>query len=300
MEQNGITVAGGNGQGKAINQLYEPLGLCVSHDNETVFIADARNHYITEWKCGMTIGRVVAGGNGLGNRPNQLCRPTDVIFDRERDSVIICDYGNRRVVRWSLQNGSEGEIILSNVGCVKLAIDNDGFLYIVDEDKHEVVRYRMGEDVGTVVAGGNGRGNGLNQLNYPTHIFIDQYHSVYVSDGANRRVMKWMEGAKEGIIVACDQGHQNSLKQLSHPQGIFVDKSGFVYVADQWNHRIMRWSEGSKKVKVIIGGNGQGSQSNQLSHPVGISFDQKGNLYVSDSRNARVQRFSIEDIEQNW
>ena len=69
-------------------------------------------------------------------------------------------------------------------------MDNDGFLYIVDEDKHEVKRYRIGEDVGTVVAGGNGRGNRLNQLNYPAHIFIDQYHSVYVSDEANRRVMK--------------------------------------------------------------------------------------------------------------
>ena len=33
-----------------------------------------------------------------------------------------------------------------------------------------------------VVAGGNGKGNHLNQLNCPTYIFVDQNHSVYVSD----------------------------------------------------------------------------------------------------------------------
>ncbi|CAF4873801.1 unnamed protein product, partial [Rotaria sp. Silwood1] len=298
-KQHGITVAGGNGPGKEKNQLHEPLGLCINHDNETIYIADARNHRITEWKRGATTGRVVAGGNGQGNRPDQLNRPTDVIFDKGTDSVIICDYGNRRVVQWSLHSDKQGETIVSNVGCVKLAMDYDGCIYIVDEDNHEVKQYRMGENVGRVVAGGNGRGNGLNQLNYPSHIFVDRDHSVYVSDGANRRVMKWMEGVKEGIIITCAQIHENSLTQLLHPQGIFVDNSGFVYVADQWNHRIMLYVEEDKKGNVIIGKYGQGSQSNQLSHPVGLSFDREGNLYVSDWRNARVQKFLIEKMQSD-
>ena len=34
--------------------------------------------------------------------------------------------------------------------------------------KDEVRRYRRGESQGTVVAGGNGRGNRLDQLSYPT------------------------------------------------------------------------------------------------------------------------------------
>ncbi|CAF1195163.1 unnamed protein product [Rotaria sp. Silwood1] len=222
--QNGVTVAGGNAYGSEMNQLSNAYGLCLD-DDQTIYIAEYSNNRIVEWKYGATTGRVVAGGNGCGNRPNQLYCPTDVIIDKERDSLIICDYVNRRVVRWPRQNGTKGEIIISGVLCWGLTMDNDRFLYIVDYDKHEVKRYRMEENQGTVVAGGNGQGNRLDQLNKPTYIFVDGDHSVYVSDFSNNRVMKWMKGAKQGIVVAGGQGEGNSLTQLSNPLGIVVDQS---------------------------------------------------------------------------
>ncbi|CAF5130593.1 unnamed protein product, partial [Rotaria sp. Silwood1] len=101
--QNGITVAGVNGRGAGMHQLCNPWGSYVG-DDQTVYIADCSNHRIVEWKRGATTGRVVAGGNGAGNRPDQLNCPTDVIIDKERDSLIICDYENKRVVRWPRQN----------------------------------------------------------------------------------------------------------------------------------------------------------------------------------------------------
>ncbi|CAF1676810.1 unnamed protein product, partial [Didymodactylos carnosus] len=66
-QQNGLTVAGGNAQGNGINQLYYPLGFYVDDDDQTIYIADASNHRIVEWKWGATSGQVVAGGNGQGN-----------------------------------------------------------------------------------------------------------------------------------------------------------------------------------------------------------------------------------------
>ena len=48
--------------------------------------------------------------------------------------------------------------------------------------KHEVRRYRRGETNGIVVAGGNGGGAALNQLNNPTYVCVDGEHAVYVSD----------------------------------------------------------------------------------------------------------------------
>ncbi|CAF4276111.1 unnamed protein product, partial [Rotaria magnacalcarata] len=62
-KQNGLTVAGGNGQGNGINQLSYPHGLYVD-DDQTVYVADQYNHRIVEWKSGATSGQVVAGGNG--------------------------------------------------------------------------------------------------------------------------------------------------------------------------------------------------------------------------------------------
>ncbi|CAF4540414.1 unnamed protein product, partial [Didymodactylos carnosus] len=67
-----------------------------------------------------------------------------------------------------------------------------------------------GESQGTVIAGGNGSGNRLDQLSSPRYVFVDRDHSVYVSDYGNDRVMKWMEGAKQDMVVAgvlCGSSH---------------------------------------------------------------------------------------------
>ncbi|CAF4728290.1 unnamed protein product, partial [Rotaria socialis] len=241
-------------------------------------------------------GQVVAGGKGQGNGLQQLYGPTDVLIDKETDSLIICDQDNRRVVRRSRRSGAtQGEILIDNIQCWGLAMDEQRYLYVSDYEKHEVRRYQLGEKNGTLVAGGNGQGGGLNQLNMPRYLFVNRDHSVYVSDNWNHRVMKWVEGAKEGIAVAGGQGEGNALTQLSYPYGIFVDTFGTLYVADSQNHRVMRWTQGDKKQgAVIVGGNGQGEGANQLSYPWGLSFDRHGNLYVVDNGNNRVQRFSIE------
>ncbi|CAF1276616.1 unnamed protein product [Rotaria sp. Silwood1] len=291
--QNGVTLAGGNGQGSEMNQLHYAQGLCVDED-QTIYIADGSNHRIVEWKYGATTGRVVAGGNGQGNGPDQLDNPSDVIIDKDRACLIICDRGNKRVVRWPRQNGENGEMIISNIGCWGLTMDDDGNLYVADYDKHEVRQYRMGENQGKVVAGGNGPGNRLDQLTGPKYVVVDRDYSVYISDSNNHRVMKWIAGEKEGIVVAGGRGHGNDLTQLNYPQGIAVDQEGTVYIADDMNHRIMRWPQGDKQGSVIVGGNGEGSQSNQLFYPISLSFDQEGNLYVSDPRNHRVQKFYID------
>ncbi|CAF3910305.1 unnamed protein product [Rotaria sp. Silwood1] len=292
-QQNGITVAGGNQQENKINKITYPWGLYVDHD-QTVYVADTENHYIIEWKWNATSGQVVAGGNGKGSGDHRLNDPLDVIIDKERDSLIICDYGNRRVVRWPCRNGTSGETIISNISCMGLTMDENGSLYVVDDKNHEVRRYRRGESEGTLVAGGNGNGNRLDQLSLPASVFVDRDYSVYVSDFDNHRVMKSMEGATEGIVVAGGQEKGNGLTQLSSPVGVIVDELGTVYVSDFWNARVMRWSKGATQGSVIVGGNGEGKQSNQLNGPIGLSFDRHGNLYVVDFGNHRVQKFNIE------
>ncbi|CAF2853640.1 unnamed protein product [Rotaria sp. Silwood2] len=243
---------------------------------------------------GDTDGQVVAGGNGEGNGLNQLNHPTDVLIDKETDSLIICDWQNRRVVRWSRRSGkTQGEIIVDNIDPYGLAMDDRRYLYISDIEKHEVRRYQIGDKNGTIVAGGNGKGAGPNQLNFPTFIFVDQYQTVYVSDEWNYRVMKWHKDAKEGIAVAESQGNGKTLKPLGNPNGLFVDTLGTIYVADSSNYRVIRWLQGAKQGTVIVGGNGQGEGANQLNDPRGLSFDRQGNLYVVDRWNYRVQRFSI-------
>ncbi|CAF1601663.1 unnamed protein product [Rotaria sp. Silwood1] len=292
-QQNGITVAGGKGQGNGINQLSCPHGLYVD-DDQTIYVADQANHRIVEWKRGATSGQVVADRSGEESGDHQLNYPVDVIIDKERDSLIICDRSNKRVVRWPRRNGTSGETIISNIDCGGLTMDENGSLYVTDVGKNEVRRYRKGEYQGTVVAGGNEGGNRLDQLSYPRYVFVDRDHSVYVSEWYNHRVMKWMKGAKQGIVVAGGQGQGNDLTQLYYPAGVVVDQLGTVYVADFGNHRTMRWPQEATQGSVIVGGNGRGEQSNQLEQPIGLSFDRHGNLYVVDLGNHRVQKFELQ------
>ena len=127
--QNGVTVAGRNGPGNAVNQLWYPYGLDIDDDNQSIVIADFENHRIVEWKMGASHGKVTAGGRGHGNRFDQLYRPTDVLIDKETNSLFIADRNNRRVVRWLRRQGTtQGEIIVDNIDCFGLAINHQRYL----------------------------------------------------------------------------------------------------------------------------------------------------------------------------
>jgi len=284
---NAQTIAGGKEKGDKLNQLCGPHGIYVDHHlQHHIYIADYWNHRIVKRKLSQNNGEIVAGGNGQGNRIDQLFWPTDVIVDENNKSLIICDRGNRRVVRWSLQNPDDKQIPIENILGGGLMMNENGDLFVSDQKNHAVKRWRKGEigsgGEGRIVAGGNGCGDKLNQLNSPSYIFIDREESVYVSDNGNHRVMKWLKGANESIVVAGGQGQGNSLNQLYDPKGLVVNEVGDIYVADSFNHRIMCWSLGSKEGRVVVGGNGAGQGSNQLNNPRGLSFDVENNLYVAD------------------
>ncbi|CAF3239214.1 unnamed protein product [Rotaria sp. Silwood2] len=269
----GSTSAGENKKGNQLNQLDYPRGIYVDDDNQSIYIADWGNHRIVEYKFNDKNGKVVAGGNGQGNRIDQLNKPTDVIVDKKNNSLLISDQGNRRVMEWFRQNDKNGQVIISNIDCWE-----DG---------------KKGQTNGTIVAGGHEEGYQLNQFDFPTYIFVDQDYSIYVSDWNNHRVMKWMKDAKEGIVVAGGEDPGDSLTQLSGPQGVIVDSLSNIYVVDCHNHQIMRWLNGSKEGSIVVGGNGEGNQQNQLNGPRGLTFDREGNLYVVDHENHRVQKFDV-------
>ncbi|CAF2879833.1 unnamed protein product [Rotaria sp. Silwood2] len=260
-----------------------------------MIIADYSNHRIVQWKMGDKNGQVVASGNGDRNRLVQLYYLSDVLIDKETDSLIICDPWNRRVIRWTrCSDSTQEEILIDNIGGWGLFMDDQRYLYVSSNETHEVKRYQLGDKNGIIVAGGNGPGSALNRLNSPAYIFVDQQQNVYVSDSNNHRVMKWNKGAKEGIVVAGGQGQGDSLTQFSFPYGLWVDTLGTIYVTDLFNNRVMRWTQGAKEGTIVVGGNGEGEGANQFRKPVGLSFDRQGNLYVADSDNHRVQFFSIQ------
>jgi sugar lactone lactonase YvrE len=277
--QNGVTVAGGNGRGTLLNQLHEPLGLFVD-GNDAVYVVDTLNNRVVKWASGVPSGQLVAGGNGEGSQTNQMLYATKLVVD-EKGAMFICDHENKRVQQW-FKNSDHGQTIIENISCWGLAMDNEGSLYVSEWDKLSVIKWPSEQ----VVAGGNGAGPALNQLSYPCGIFVDQDQSVFVADNRNHRIVKWSVGAKEGVIVA-------GYNLIQSPQSVIVDRMGTVYVVDYANH-ITRWLKGSTSGSIIIGGQGGGSETAQLSDPTDLVFDRRGNLYVVDRDSNRIQMFAID------
>ena len=59
-----------------------------------------------------------------------------MIIDQENHTIIIADSENNRVIRWT--QDQKQEIIIENVDCYGLTMDQFGFLYITDCMKNEV------------------------------------------------------------------------------------------------------------------------------------------------------------------
>ena len=77
---------------------------------------------------------------------------------------------------------------------------------------------------GLTIAGGNGHGNGINQLSDPWGLYVDDDQNVYVADTSNHRIMKWKSGATSGQVVAGGNQQGSGAHQLSNPYDVIIDK----------------------------------------------------------------------------
>ncbi|CAF1105354.1 unnamed protein product [Adineta ricciae] len=245
-----ITVAGGHGQGSRPNQLNHPTYLFIGLD-KSIYVSDSWNNRVVKWKKGAKEGIVVAGGNGKGKNLNQLDCPAGIAVD-SFGTVYVADHWNHRVMRWQ-KSTSQGDLIIGNPfrsgdgpkqlnSPEGLVFDDGGALYIADSYNHRIQKYDIlyvsdscnnhvakrenGAKEGAVVAGGNGKGKNLNQLDCPAGIVVDRFGTVYVAGHWNHRVMRWCKGASAGDTAS----HPNG----PHCQGF--DENGNLYVADSDNH----------------------------------------------------------------
>ncbi|CAF4208026.1 unnamed protein product [Adineta steineri] len=288
---NAITVAGRPAYGNQSNELSGPLGIRVDDDNHCIYIADTVNHRIVRWEFGADKGEIVQRKNQPGNPEIILNKPTDVILDKEKKYLIICNCGNRQVMKWSLYSANQVDpVMIRVIFCWGLAMDNNGDLYVSEWEKHQVRRFYEGDRQGTVVAGGNGQGNQFNQLNQPHYIFVDKDHSVYIADYMNNRVMKWKKNAVQGILIAPRQVSDKNPNSLVQPRGVIVDHMGNIYVSNARTHQITRWSPGKIEATTVAGEKESGWGPTQLINPQSLSFDRQGNLYVVDENNHRIQK----------
>ncbi|CAF1224557.1 unnamed protein product, partial [Didymodactylos carnosus] len=175
-----------------------------------------------------------------------------------------------------------------------VAIDSNQNIYVADYNNQRVQQWQSGQKNGSTIAGVTGQGgNGFNQFNRPTSVFVDTNGNLYVADRDNYRIQRWAPNSVIGVTVAGGNGLGNSLTQFGPSYSIYVDANMSIYISDYQYHRVVKWVSGAPNCTVVAGGNGAGSSLTQLHNPIGITVDTTtGNLYAADSANHRVQRWS--------
>lgn len=186
---SGTTVAGGNGEGSAANQLDYPQDIYVDASGN-IFIADQINNRIQKWVPGAITGTTVAGGNGQGSAANQLNSPMGIYVDAS-GNIFIADTNNFRIQKWA-----PGAIAGTTVATTQLYgprgvfVDTSETIFIVDAGNNRIQKWSPGGTSGITVAGGNGQGSATNQLSSPTGIFVDASGNIFVTDSGNNRIQK--------------------------------------------------------------------------------------------------------------
>ncbi len=180
---NGITVAGGNSIGTALNQISDPVSVGVDGAGN-IFVCDALNNRVVEFPPNSTNQNF---GSLIGTVTNAFS-----MYVTSSGSVYVSDFQNDKIIllpgNTTVLDGSQTSPPFVPYG---VFVDNHNNIFIADGRNDQVLEFIGGSTKGTVVAGANGKGNANNQLNEPYSICVDDSSNLFIADFANNRVEKY-------------------------------------------------------------------------------------------------------------
>jgi streptogramin lyase len=223
------------------------------------------------------------------------------------------------VLEWGIPGSMPGEFLAIQ----GVAVDDVGFVYVVDQSNHRVQKFTAS---GVFVTQWGTFGSQPGNLTYPTGI-AHRAGEIYVVDHSNHRIQVF---DKAGSVLR-GFGNVPGPGFLSYPIDVAVDTDGFVYVSDEGDGQfsplddtvkkyasdgtfVMNWGVPTRAFgihtsdgRVYVGGNviavhatdgvfqgtigSVGSAPGQFRLAAHIARDPAGNFYVGDNGNHRVQMF---------
>jgi NHL repeat len=261
--------------------------------------------------------------------------------------IYVADQYNHRVSRWDENGDAGGWIGGGGAGWhlgdapwetpdlhgfrnpAGIALDGDGFLYVIDPVAQRVVKWSPdGSAIGWIGGGREGWqtepgpwlgfDRSIRTFDGPQGIYVDEDGTITVADTRNHRVVRWSaDGVPVGWIGNGVDGWQTgrvpsdiaggSHRQFRGPEGVWVKGNGDILVADAGNHRVSRWSANGRALGWIGGGKrgwqtGWGAKGgydfDDFRGPSALIVDGSGDIYVSNE--ARVCRWSASGQPLGW
>ena len=287
---SGSLIATFGSTGSGSGEFSEPKGVAVNSSG-TVYVADAKNERLQEWKG----GEPPTFANAFTHHETvdvQFGEPTAVAVGAS-GTIWVADSAHDHVLEFNSkrefveQLGSEGKEEGQFKGIGGIATDSAGDLYVVDSGGDRVEEFSSsGTFKGTF-----GSSTGPGQLKAPCAIAIDESGNIWVLNAdfgspENGRVVEFSSTGHEPKEVFGTKG--TSAGDMGLAEGIAVS-GGHLYLAEFSPQRVQEFSKTGEYIgEFDEGASGKGTPED----PTGIGTDPStGDLFVTEIGN-RVQQFS--------
>jgi sugar lactone lactonase YvrE len=245
--------------------LNNPLGIAVSSDGGTIYVADTGNEVIR---------KIVIASDG---------------------TATMSTFAGTVGVLGTADGTGAAASFIEPMG---IALDAAGNLYVADFESNSIRKITAAGVVTTLAGGNYGQADGTGSaaaFGGPKGITVDASGNVYVTEVETYTLRRI---TPQGVVTTLGRdGKWASTYTSPHyfdwPEGVAVDASGNLYVAETFDGLITEITPAGV-ISTLAGGgswaspdgNGTGTAANFI-WPEGITADASGNLYVADSRTIR-------------
>lgn len=187
--------------------------------------------------------------------------------------VVIIDFANKK---FEYLKGNTAAGALKKP--VNLAFDKEGYLYVADTARKEIVVYDPDGNYVTAF------GKGLENAKIVAVGVYEDY--IYACDNKANEIK--VLDRKTGEYVRSIGGAGDTANAIALPTSMYIDAAGFIYVANVGTGMVVKYDRDghlmSKFGKI-------GASYSEFARPRSIAVDDAGRIYVVDAAHQNVQLF---------
>ena len=282
----GTVILGTSFYGISNSDLWHVKGISVNSKGE-MFVNDAYNNRLQ--KKNLSSG-IVSTQIGNDFNRNDLKRPSGIVVDKD-NSIYVSDNGNNRIQKYKNNGSGIEETVFPLVSYATflsqpndIHIDSLNNLYVADSGNNRILKINLQYSTGSNVAGGNGRGNLLNQLNYPQFFALSKSGNLLISDNNNdtNRIVRWNANSLQGTKII--DGKMLGVSFIQ-PSAVYLDKNENLYFGA--NYAIYKLPSNSQVPILVAGNNSSGNGNSNINYPTGIIVDDEENIFFLDNNQVK-------------
>lgn len=210
------------------------------------------------------------------NKSVPLIKPYGIAV--RKGTLYITDTVQSQVVMYNLP-AKTATVLSGNKGPgqlkkpINLALDQDGFLYVADTGRKQVLKY--GPDGAFLTTIGE-------EKMKPVAVAVDELY-LYILDGANGVVNLYDRQTLSRVRSFGNEGDERG--RLFNPLGLGLDGKGGVYISNL-DGRLVHFDRDGHPLRVF---GKLGTGLSEFNRPRAIAFDKDGVMYVVDAASQNVR-----------